>query len=399
MDPKQGQRKGNDSLRRIALLGSTGSIGRNALDVVAKYPARFRVALLACRQNADLILKQAEQFQPQWVAIDRNVLSKDQLNELRGWGIRVAEGPDELRGVLKEADFNLELNAVVGSAALLPTLDVLERGIDVALANKETLVMAGPLVMASAKEHGATIFPIDSEHSAIHQCLRGEDPGTVARIILTASGGPFRNARSRDLSSVTVRDVLNHPTWEMGPKITVDSATLMNKGLEIIEAHYLFDVPPEAIIVWIHPQSIVHSMVEFVDGSVKAQLSTPDMRLPILYALTGGDRNQADLSGCEGLTRPALLEFEEPDVKRFPCLNLAYRALETGGTAPAVLSSADEEAVSRFLQGKIAFTGIYELVSAALDAHDVVFSPGIDDILNADQWARSRVRELVSVSG
>jgi len=399
MDRKDGQRKTDDSPKRIALLGSTGSIGQNALDIVAKYRADFRVVLLACRRSIDLLMKQAQRFRPEWVAIERNVLSNNQLKELHDWGIRVAEGPEELRGVLKDIDYDLALNAVVGSASLLPTLDVLERGIDVALANKETLVMAGPQVIAAAHDHGATIFPIDSEHSAIHQCLRGEDPATVARIILTASGGPFRNDPNRDLSSVTVRDVLNHPTWEMGPKITVDSATLMNKGLEIIEAHYLFDVPPRAIQVWIHPQSIVHSMVEFVDGSIKAQLGTPDMRLPILYALTGGVRRQADLSGYARLTRPTFLEFEEPDFERFPCLNLAYRVLEVGGTAPAVLSSADEEAVSLFLQGKIAFTGIYELVNATLNFHVVVDSPGIEHILQADQWARRRVRELAGVSG
>ena len=382
--------------KRIALLGSTGSIGQNALEIVAAYPEKFRVVFLTCRQGIDQLMHQVERFHPNWVAIGENVLSADQVAALRNLDVRIAEGIDEMRGVLKELDYDLAVNAVMGSAGLLPTIDVLSRGIDVALANKETLVMAGRLVMNLAKEHEAAIWPIDSEHSAIYQCIRGEESGSIARIILTASGGPFRVDNGMDLSSVSVKEVLNHPTWEMGPKITVDSATLVNKALEVIEAHFLFDVPAKNIDVWIHPQSIIHSMVEFVDGSIKAQLGTPDMKLPILYALTDGQRLRADFLQTD-LCQIGRLEFEEPDYDRFPCLNLAYQVLETGGTAPAVLSSADEEAVDIFLRGKIPFTGIYDLVSRVLSEHEIVADPEIDDILQVDRWARTRARQLAEV--
>ena len=353
---------------RLALLGSTGSIGQNTLEIVQTYPDEFRIVILSCRSNLNRLMEQAERFRPEWVTVDGNTLSDDQRHTLKSWGIRIAVGTEELRGVLKETSYDLAVNAIMGSAGLIPTIEVLERGIDVALANKESLVMAGRLVMDLAKECGASVFPIDSEHSAIHQCLRGEDHSTIARIILTASGGPFYQNPDIDLSKVTIKEVLNHPTWDMGPKITVDSATLMNKGLEVIEAHFLFDVPPDSIEVWIHPQSIVHSMVEFVDGSIKAQLGTPDMRLPILYALTGGIRHPADFIHTD-LCKIVKLEFAKPDHNRFPCLDLAYHALELGGTAPAVLSSADEEAVMMFLNGKITFDKIPELISSVMNKY------------------------------
>jgi 1-deoxy-D-xylulose-5-phosphate reductoisomerase len=375
---------------RLALLGSTGSIGQNTLEIVQTYPDEFHIVVLSCRSNLNRLLEQAEQFRPEWVAIDGNTLSDDQQHTLKSWGIKVAIGTEALCGVLKETDYDLAVNAIMGSAGLIPTIEVLERGIDVALANKESLVMAGRLVMDLAKEREATIFPIDSEHSAIHQCMRGENPNTIARIILTASGGPFYRNPDIDLSKVTIEEVLNHPTWDMGPKITVDSATLMNKGLEVIEAHYLFDVPPDSIDVVIHPQSIVHSMVEFVDGSIKAQLGTPDMRLPILYALTGGIRHLADFMHTN-LCEIGKLEFIKPDRNRFPCLNLAYRALELGGTAPAVLSSVDEEAVTMFLNGKITFNKIPEIVSKVIELHSLTPKPGIDDILQAAHWVRSQI--------
>jgi 1-deoxy-D-xylulose-5-phosphate reductoisomerase len=378
------------------LLGSTGSVGQNSLEIISDYPDQFRVVLIGCRRGADLLLSQAERFQPEWVTIDDDVLSKDQAKSLKNRGIRIAVGSEEMRGVLREIDYDLAVNAIIGSAGLLPTMDILERGIDVALANKETLVMGGQLVMSAAQKADVTVWPIDSEHSAIHQCLRGEDPATIARIILTASGGPFRKDMGVDLTSVSVKDVLNHPTWEMGPKITVDSATLMNKALEVIEAHYLFGISPDDIDVWIHPQSVVHSMVEFVDGSIKAQLGTPDMRLPILYALTGGARFPAGFLHTD-LRRMEPLEFEEPDHERFPCLNLAYRVLRMGGTAPAMLSSSDEEAVSLFLKGIIGYTDIYGLVSSVLNELEEAANPDIEDILRADQWARQRVRRLAGV--
>jgi len=409
---------GNTSPNRLVLLGSTGSIGQNTLEIVQTYPEEFRIVVLGCRSNLDRLMEQAERFRPEWVTIDGNTLSEDQRNTLKSWGIRIAIGTEELRSVLKEADFDLAVNAIMGAAGLIPTIDVLERGIDVALANKESLVMAGRLVMDLAKAHEASVFPIDSEHSAIQQCLRGEDPGTIARIILTASGGPFYDTSDIDLSKVTIKEVLNHPTWDMGPKITVDSATLMNKGLEVIEAHFLFNVPSDSIEVWIHPQSVVHSMVEFVDGSIKAQLGIPDMRLPILYALTGGNRHPADFIHTD-LCRIGKLEFAEPDRNRFPCLDLAYHALELGGTTPAVLSSADEEAVALFLDEKITFDKIPELISAVLNEYATENPPcylqggikgglaktsppvpggelkgGLADILQADQWARTHIRNF-----
>ena len=394
MDQYFGQEKEHNLPKRIVLLGSTGSIGQNTLEIISDYPDQFRVVLIGCKRGVDLLMIQAERFRPEWITIDDNVLSTDQTKLLKDWGVRIAVGSEQMRGLLRETDFDLAVNAIIGSAGLLPTMDILERGIDVALANKETLVMGGQLVMQAAQKSAATVWPIDSEHSAIHQCLRGEDPGTVARIILTASGGPFRKDVGIDLTSVSVKDVLNHPTWEMGPKITVDSATLMNKALEVIEAHYLFDISPDDIDVWIHPQSIVHSMVEFVDGSMKAQLGTPDMRLPILYALTGGVRFPAGFMHTD-LRRIESLEFEEPDHERFPCLNLAYRVLRTGGTAPAALSSADEEAVSLFLRGAIGFADIYVLVCKVLNDLELVSNPEITDILQADQWARQQVHSLV----
>jgi 1-deoxy-D-xylulose-5-phosphate reductoisomerase len=378
---------------RIALLGSTGSIGQNTLEIVAGYPDQFRVVLLGCRLDADRLMEQAEKFRPQWVSIAEGSLSERQRDALKQCGIRLVEGYDGMRGMLQDLEYDIAVNAIIGAAGLIPTLDVLERGIPVALANKESLVMAGPHVMESAKRHNTTVLPIDSEHSAIHQCIRGEDVGAISRIILTASGGPFREDNGVELSSVTVPEVLKHPTWDMGAKITVDSATLINKALEVIEAHYLFDVPPDAIDVVIHPQSIIHSMVEFADGSIKAQLGTPDMKLPILYALTGGKRMSADYITTD-LSQIGRLDFEKPDHHRFPCLNLAYRVLKEGGTAPAVLSSADEQAVELFLEEKIPFTGIYELVSAVLDEHEVIPKPNIDDILRADGWARERTRRM-----
>lgn len=374
-------------------MGSTGSIGQNTLEIIAAYPDQFRVVLLSCRRDVNQLMQQAEIFRPQWVSISNNNLTSDQKQTLNSWGVQVTESTEELRGLLTDLNYELAVNAIIGAAGLLPTLDVLECGIDVAIANKETLVMAGRLVMDKARKYDAAIIPIDSEHSAIYQCLRGESPDSVSRILLTASGGPFRGNPDLNLSEVSVEEVLKHPTWDMGAKITVDSATMMNKGLEVIEAHFLFDVPPDSIDVVIHPQSVIHSMVEFVDGSIKAQLGSPDMKLPILYALTGGKRVTADIIKTD-LCKLGKLEFEEPDHDRFPCLNLAYQVLKKGGTAPAVLSGADEEAVELFLTGKINFTGIHQLVSRVVEEHELVPNPDIDDILTADRWARTRAKEL-----
>jgi 1-deoxy-D-xylulose-5-phosphate reductoisomerase len=383
----------NSNRKKLALLGSTGSIGQNTLEIVAAYPDRFRVVLLSCRRDVNQLMQQAEIFRPQWVSVSNNNLTSDQKKTLNNWGIQVAESTEGLRGLLTELDYDLAVNAIIGAAGLLPTLDSLECGIDVAIANKETLVMAGRLVMDTARKYDAALIPIDSEHSAIYQCLRGETPDSVSRILLTASGGPFRGNPDLNLSEVSVEEVLKHPTWDMGAKITVDCATMMNKGLEVIEAHFLFDVPQDDIDVVIHPQSVIHSMVEFVDGSIKAQLGSPDMKLPILYALTGGERVAADIIKTD-LCKLGKLEFEEPDHDRFPCLNLAYQVLNKGGTAPAVLSGADEEAVELFLTGKINFTGIHQLVSGVVEEHELVPNPDIDDILTADRWARTRTKEL-----
>lgn len=373
-------------MRRIAVLGSTGSIGTSTLRVVEAFPGRFRVAAIAGGANVDLLEEQARRFRPERVAVADPAGAAELRRRLRG-ACAVEGGPDALVAAALHEGVDLVVCAVVGAAGLCSTWAAVDAGRDVALANKESLVVGGALLTARAGETGARILPVDSEHNALHQCLRGERAEEVRRLWLTASGGPFRSLSLEALSRVTPEEALRHPTWRMGPKITIDSATLMNKGLEVIEARWLFSLPPERIRVVIHPGSVVHSMVEMVDGSFKAQLGITDMRHPIQYALTWPERWETPLPPFDPVAAGPIA-FEAPDPERFPCLDLAYRALERGGAAPAALNAANEVAVGAFLAGKARFLEIPALVRDALDRFGDGPAATIEDVLSADARAR-----------
>jgi 1-deoxy-D-xylulose-5-phosphate reductoisomerase len=385
------------SLKRItniAILGSTGSIGRSSLEVIAAYPERFRVTYLTAHRNVELLAEQAALFRPRSVAVleERNA---DLLRSRVNGSMEVLSGEAGLLDVVTRPDVDLVINSLVGFAGLQPTLRAIEAGKDIALANKETLVVAGELVMNTVAQRGVRLTPVDSEHSAILQCLQGEDIRSVARLILTASGGPFLHLDKARFPHISPAEALQHPTWRMGNKITIDSATLMNKGLEVIEAHWLFGLPASKIEVIVHPQSIIHSMVGFVDGSVKAQLGIPDMKLPIQYALTYPER-VASLHTHLDLAALARLTFLEPDLEKFRCLALAFHALEAGGTAPAVLNAANEVAVEHFLSRRIPFSAIPTLIEVALAAHQAVAHPALEDIVHADREARAFVQQQIT---
>ena len=379
----------------IIILGSTGSIGTQALDVVRRMPDRFRVVGLAAGSNVELLAKQIEEFRPKTASLASDQGAR-RLKERNFPDLEILTGPNAMEEMVKREDVDLVLNAVVGAAGILPTLAAIRAGKDVALANKETLVAAGSVVMDAVREHNVRLLPVDSEHSAIFQCLQGVGDRDLHKVILTASGGPFRENTKDELERVTVEEALAHPTWNMGGKITIDSATLMNKGLEVIEAHWLFQVPPDRIEVVIHPQSIVHSLVELSDGSVIAQLGVADMRLPIQYALTFPERLSSPVERLS-LTEVGRLDFEAPDAERFPCLPLAYEALAAGGTFPTVLNAANEVAVQAFMQGRIGFTDIPRLIEAALEQHQGVMKPDLEDILEADAEGREYLFRMLGV--
>lgn len=380
------------AIKGLAVLGSTGSIGENTLEVVRRNPGRFRVISLCAGDNTELLKRQAAEFRPRYLS----VRSAEAAGALRGAMTGPVEVGFGVEGAKRAAAFDgvdMAVSAISGASGLLPTLCAIRAGKDIALANKETMVLAGPLVMAEAVKKGVRILPVDSEHSAIFQSLAGHRRQDVKRLILTASGGPFLNTRVDDLASVTPSEALNHPRWKMGRKISIDSATLMNKGLEVIEAAFLFGVPADKISVVIHPQSVVHSMVEYTDGSIVAQMSRPDMKGPIAYALGYPERIDA---GAEPLGFERLnLEFSEPDGARFPCLSLAYAALRAGGTMPAVLNAADEVAVEMFLAGRIRFTSIFSVISEVLEMHTPGRIASIEDVIEADRWAREAARTSV----
>ncbi len=380
-------------MKRIAVLGSTGSIGTSTLRVVEAFPERFRVAAIAAAASVDRLEEQARRFRPERIA----VADPEGASELRrrlGGAFRVEGGAEALVAAALHEDVDLVVCAVVGAAGLRSTWAAIDAGRDVALANKESLVVGGALLTARAAETGARILPVDSEHNALHQCLRGEKLEEVRRLWLTASGGPFRSLPLDALSRVTPGEALRHPTWRMGPKVTIDSATLMNKGLEVIEARWLFSVPPERIRVVIHPKSVVHSMVEMVDGSFKAQLGVTDMRHPIQYALTWPERWESPLPPFDPVSAGPI-EFEAPDPDRFPCLDLAYRALARGGAAPAALNAANEVAVGAFLEGKAGFLEIPAIVRDALDRFGEGPAATLDDVLAADALAREGAARTV----
>ena len=382
-------------MKTVSVVGSTGSIGTQTLDVVASEPARYRVVALGAARSVDLLVEQAHAVRPERVAIADKSLAAG-LEARMPKGTEVWAGPEALAAIAREAD--VVVNGVVGFAGLPVTLAALEAGRRLALANKESLIAGGPVVQRARATPGAEILPVDSEHAAVHQCLAGA-PGSerLARIVLTASGGPFRGRSAAELASVTVADALAHPTWSMGPKITVDSSTLMNKGLEVIEAHELFGAPYDRIEVVVHPQSIVHSMVEFTDGSTVAQLSQPDMRLPISYALAHPDRGGVAF-GALDWTEVGRLDFEAPDRHAFPCLGLAYEAGREGGTAPAWLNAANEVAVAAFLEGRIPWKSIADVVKETLVRHHGTNPVNVDVVLDADRLAREQARRVVERS-
>jgi 1-deoxy-D-xylulose-5-phosphate reductoisomerase len=380
-------------MKRLAILGSTGSIGRQTIEIISHYPDRFQVLALTAGRNVHRLAEQARQLKPELVVVE----NADSAKELRGMisnSIEVMVGDEGLIAAATHPQAELVVVAVVGARGILPTLAAIDADKDIGLANKESLVAAGELVMAKAKERQVRILPIDSEHSAVFQCLQGQDPDHLAKIILTASGGPFRTYTNEQLEVVTPKEALRHPNWDMGAKITIDSATLMNKGLEVIEAHWLFGLPYEQIQVLVHPQSIVHSLVELVDGSVLAQLGPPDMRLPIQFALTFPERWPAPWPRLS-LADVGSLTFAEPNKELFPCLSLAYAAGKEGGTMPAVLNAANEEAVEAFLQERIAFLDIPRVIGEVLETHQNKGRPTIDDTLAADRWARRQAQHIM----
>jgi 1-deoxy-D-xylulose-5-phosphate reductoisomerase len=381
--------------KRISVLGSTGSIGTQTLDVIRHHPDRFEaVALAASGSRIDLLVEQALEFRPKWVAVAREELAGELERRLPD-GIRVAAGETGLAQAAAEAGADIVVSAIVGTAGLVPTLAAVGAGIPVALANKESLVAAGHLVMAEAAAKGVPIIPVDSEHSAIFQCLNGEPREAIDKLILTASGGAFRNRSREELTDVTPDEALRHPNWAMGAKVTIDSATLANKGLEVMEAHWLFGVPFDDIDVLLHDESVIHSMVQFADGSVMAQLGTPDMRIPIQYALTWPDRLDNPARRLD-LAEIGRLHFRRADVARFPMLRLAYEAGRTGGTLPAVFNAANETAVQLFLQRKIRFLQIEEIVERVMEAHRTEQNPDLGAVLEADRQAREAALSLVS---
>ena len=382
-------------MKRLAILGSTGSIGVNTLDIVRKFSERLEVVSLSAGTNIQLLKKQILEFHPRMVAVLNQGLSEALRKELPSPPpVEIVDGVEGLIWVATHPEVDQVVSAIVGAGGLIPTLSAVKAGKAIALANKESLVMAGKILIEEAERTHARILPVDSEHSAIFQALLGHQREDVHRLILTASGGPFLNLPLARLHEVTVREALNHPHWEMGKKITIDSASLMNKGLEVIEAHWLFNIPVDKIVVQIHPQSVVHSMVEYVDGSIVAQMGIADMRIPIAYALSFPRRLNLNLSPLD-LPLTGGLTFFEPDMERFPCLPLAYQSIEVGETMPAILNATNEIAVNAFLEGSIKFTQVPLLLQQVMGEHQVKEVHTIEDVLRADHWARERTKSLI----
>jgi 1-deoxy-D-xylulose-5-phosphate reductoisomerase len=381
-------------MKAISILGSTGSVGVTTLDVVGRFPGRFRVVAMAAGRNLDLFAKQIERFNPELVSVASAELASALRERLGARKIEIVHGLEGASAVATHPEVRLVMSAMVGAMGLRPTLAAIKAGKDIAFANKEVLVIAGELVTRAVRAAGVALLPVDSEHNAIFQCLEGKERAALRRIILTASGGPFRELARERFESITVEQALNHPTWRMGSKITIDSATLMNKGLEVIEARWLFDLRREQISVVIHPQSVVHSMVEMIDGSVIAEMAVPDMAIPVAYALAYPER--LDLAHLPRLSLAdcARLTFEEPDLTRFPCLRLAYEALDAGATMPACLNAANEVLVAGFLAGEVRFVDIPLHIEKIMRAHHNAPAHTLEDLLEVDGWARARAREL-----
>lgn len=382
--------------RHIAILGSTGSIGTQTLEVVEAHPDKFRIEVLTANKNADLLRKQALKFKPNAVVINDEDCYESLKEELFDEGIKVYCGAEAICEVVEMSDIDIVLTALVGFSGLKPTLRAIEAGKHIALANKETLVVAGELVTKAAKDKGVNIYPVDSEHSAIFQCLVGEFHNRIERIVLTASGGPFRGKNSDYLKSVSPKEALKHPNWDMGAKVTIDSASLMNKGLEVIEAKWLFGLKPSQIEVVVHAQSVIHSMVEFEDGSIKAQMGYPDMKLPIQFALSYPDRIKSDFPRFNFADYPSLT-FEKPDTKTFRNLELAFNSMDRGGNAPCVLNAANEIAVQAFLEGNLGFLEMSDLIESCLDAIEHIKNPTLEDYFETDRKTRTKALQLLSL--
>ncbi len=380
--------------KNIAILGSTGSIGRQTLDVISEYPHLFKAWLLVANRSADLLIEQAIAYRPKYVVIADSSLYDKVRTALDGMHITVLTGARAIAEVVTDADIDIVVTAMVGYSGLEPTINAIKAGKDIALANKETLVVAGELITGLLAHSQSKIYPVDSEHGAFYQCLVGEDPQSISKLILTASGGPFRTWPKDALATATASDALRHPNWSMGAKITIDSATMMNKGFEMIEAKWLFGVSHNRIEIVVHPQSIVHSMVEFVDGSVKAQLGLPDMHLPIRYAMGLPNRlpsNSKKLS----ISDYSNLTFEKPDFDKFPLLTTAFEAAEKGGTAACAMNAANEIAVAAFLHSRISFTEIYDIINKSMAAASFVASPVYDDYVQINQEVRRYAQSLI----
>lgn len=380
-------------MKNIAILGSTGSIGTQCLDILADYPEQFNVSALSCGSNVERLKEQAEKFKPEHIAVYSEDAYEKLTREGLSYPVQIHKGMAGLLYISKLEEVDVVLTSVVGSIGLRPTVEAIKAGKDIALANKETLVTAGSVIMPLAKEKGVNILPVDSEHSALFQALQGNDRKALRRVILTASGGPFRGMKKSELEEVSASDALKHPNWSMGRKISIDSATMMNKGLEVIEAKWLFDVEPEAIDVVVHPQSIIHSMIEYHDSSIMAQMGLPDMKLPIIYALSYPERIETRLESLD-FSKMRTLTFETPDMENFPCLALAYDALRIGGTMPTVLNAANEVLVHQYLEGEIGFYDIPKRIDRLMKSHQSIESPTIEDILKVDEQTRRDVLNL-----
>ncbi|HIR25770.1 MAG TPA: 1-deoxy-D-xylulose-5-phosphate reductoisomerase [Candidatus Egerieimonas faecigallinarum] len=380
-------------MKNIGILGSTGSIGTQTLDVVRSHPGDFCVTALSAGSNIELLEKQIREFSPKIAAVGSEELAKELRVRVADRDVQVLSGMEGLLEMAVQPEMEILVTAIVGMIGIRPTMEAIRAGKDIALANKETLVTAGHLIMPLAKEHQVRILPVDSEHSAIFQCLHGEEHRAVEKLLITASGGPFRGRSRSELAGVTLQDALKHPNWSMGQKITIDSATLVNKGLEVMEAKWLFGIDLDQIQVAVQPQSIIHSMVEFCDGAVMAQLGTPDMRLPIQYALYYPERRYLEGERLD-FRRLTQITFEEPDMETFEGLPLALRAARAGGSMPTVFNAANERAVAKFLKGEIGFLDIYEIIRASMERHPVIPEPGLEEVLQTEQetyeWIESR---------
>ncbi len=381
-------------MKKIGLLGSTGSIGLQTLDIIRKMPDKFSVTYLSCNSNIELLIEQTIEFKPKLICISDSTFKNQITQRLKSYDIEILYGNSGLSDLSMYNDIDLAINAIVGSAGMKPTYNIVSLGVDLALANKESMVMAGKLITETASQTNSNIFPIDSEHSAIWQCIFGEEKNDIEKLLLTGSGGPFRKLPLNQFGKITLNEALKHPNWSMGKKISIDSATMMNKGLEVIEACWLFDMDCKKIDIIIHPQSIIHSMVQFIDGSIKAQLGLPNMTIPIQYAMTYPNHTSNNIDRLD-LSKIRQLTFESPDLEKFPCIGLAYDAQNSGGSYPTVLNIANDIAVHSFINKEIGFLDIYKLIYKSLEAHIAIKTIDLSNIEQLYEWTFSYIKEQI----